>query len=102
MEAGVVAPEAGVGVDAENSRQNLRSQEEKNGKVEGGAADGDFFGCDPLEDPSGSNEDGQDIDEEHFVELKDLGGTRPKDQRNEKEKDAEEEFDGFVGEAGEL
>lgn len=102
MEAGIVAPETGAGVDRKGGREDLGEEEEQNGKIERGAADGDLLLIDPLDDPGNTNESGQDVDEEHFVELEDLGGTRPENQGNEKEKNIEEVFDGFVSVVGEF
>ena|SRR3989344_2850165 len=96
MEAGVVAPEAGMGVDRENSRENLGEEEEKDGNIQGGTADGDLFLVDPLDDPGGGDEDGQDIDKKHFVEFKHLGSPRPEDERHKKEESIEQILDGLV------
>ena len=43
VEAGVVTPETGVGVDGDDGRDDLGSEEEKNGDVERGFGDLKFF-----------------------------------------------------------
>ena len=89
MEARVVAPKTGVRVDGDDSRDNLRSQEEKNGEVELGADELETVIYKRLDQPDSSDEDGHQIDEEHFVELKDFGGVGPEDQRSCEEEDVE-------------
>ena len=43
MEAGVVSPETGMGVDGKYRWKNLRGEEEQNGKVKGSFGDLEFF-----------------------------------------------------------
>ena len=96
METGVVAPKAGVGIDGEDSRENLGKKEKEDGNIQGCATDGDLFLVDPLDDPGGGDEDGQDIDKKHFVEFKHLGSSRPENERHKKEESVEQILDGLV------
>src|SRR3989304_3694283 len=80
--------------------QQHTAEEDRDGEVERSPADGDFFGLDPFNDPGGGNENSDDIDQEHFIELKDLGGFGPEEERNEEEESVEEIVNGFVGVVG--
>ena len=78
MEAGVITPERSVRVDREYGGENLRDEENENGDIKRSAAECKFLFLDRLEQPSGSNGDGGEVDKEHFIELKNLGGLGPK------------------------
>ncbi len=100
MKTGVITPKTSVGVNGKDSRENLRKEKKQDGEIEGGASDGDLFLVDPPHHPGGGNENGQDVDQEHFVKLEDLGGTWPEYQGNEEKKGVEEKFNGFFGVVG--
>jgi len=95
MKAGVVAPDAGVGVNGKNGGEKLREKEEEEGNIEGSSFENEFLLRDAFEDPSSKNNNGNKIYKEHFIELKYLTGFRPEEKGSEEE-------EGEVAEAEEL
>jgi hypothetical protein len=84
MKARVVTPKAGVRVDGKNGGDNLGGQKKQNGDVERGFGDLEFMIEKGFDEPDGADDNSQQIDEHHFVELKDLGSEGPEDEGSEK------------------
>lgn len=70
MEAGVVADEGGTRFDGEDGGESLGKEKKCQGNIEGGAAQGESFGGNGVDEPTAGNNSSQGVDKHHFVEFK--------------------------------
>ena len=95
MEAGVVAPERGVGVDGKHGGDDLGGEKNKDGNVQRGAPEGEFSLPGGFEKPGGGDDSGNEIDKKHFIKLKDFGCFGPENKGGEEKEGVKAVTDSF-------
>lgn len=96
MEAGVVAPDTGVGVNGENGGEKLRKKEEEERNVKRSFFENEFLLRDTFKDPKSKNNYGEKIYKEHLIKLENFTGFRPKKKGSEEEEREEAETEELV------
>ncbi len=86
MEAGVIAPDAGVGIDGENGGDDLRKEKEEEGNIERSSFENEFLLGDTFKDPGSKNNNSNKIHKEHFDKFKNFTSFGPEEKRGEEEK----------------
>ncbi len=80
MEAGVITPKTGVGINGKNSGGELADKEKQNGEVEWGSYECNFAYFKTIYNPASGNNRCHGIDKNHFVELKNFGREWPQEK----------------------
>lgn len=99
MEARVVTPKTGMGIDRKNGGGYLREKKNGYGKVKRGSDDFKPLFLEAIDQPGGSNDSSHEVNKDHFVEFEDFGGEWPEEEGGDKEKNMKR-FSGEIAPKG--